>query len=508
MSPGTVYLVGAGPGDPGLLTVRGAEVLAQADVVVHDRLTNPGLLALAPPAAERLDVGKQPDDRSDQEAVQDRINSLLVSKAREGRAVVRLKGGDPFVFGRGGEEALALAGAGVPYEVVPGVSSAIAAPAYAGVPVTHRGMVTSFTVVAGHRRSVEAPPSEGGTNWEALAAAGGTIIVLMGVAHRAGIARRLIQGGLRSSTPVAAVRWGTEPQQQTVRTTLGHLAQVPLDPPVTMVIGAVAGLDLRWYEDRPLLGRRVVVTRASHQASELGQRLRRLGAAVLEAPVIAMTAPADGGAALRRSVDDLGPDSPLAWVAFTSANAVHRFFEHVPDTRRLGSVRLAAVGSATAEALRAYRVQPDLVPDEHSAHGLVAAFRPPPGPGGADSVLLPQAAGATPVLADGLRDKGWRVVVAEAYRTVPQALPEDVLALARAADAICFASSSAVGSFVDQAGPGGVPPVVVCIGPATAQTARSLGLDVTAEAAEHSVSGLVGTVVSALASAGGGPPVA
>jgi uroporphyrinogen III methyltransferase/synthase len=421
---------------------------------------------------------------------------------------VRLKGGDPFVFGRGGEEALALAGAGIPYEVVPGVSSAVAAPAYAGVPVTHRGLVTSFTVVAGHGRSVDAPPSEGGTNWEALAAAGGTIIVLMGVAHRAAIARRLIQGGLPPSTPVAAVRWGTEPQQQTARTTLSQLGQVPLSPPVTMVIGAVAGLDLAWYESRPLLGRRVVVTRASHQASELGQRLRQLGAAVLEAPVIAMTAPADGGAGLRRSAGEVSAGGPFGWVAFTSANAVHRFFEHVPDTRALGGVKLAAVGPATAGALRTYRAEPDLVPDEQSAHGLVLAFPSGPGPAGANAVLLPQAAGAGPALADGLRGKGWEPVVVEAYRTVPHALAEDVLALARAADAICFASSSAVASFIDQAGPGGVPPVVVCIGPATARTARSRGLEVTAEAAEHSAAGLVATLASVLASAPGAPPVA
>jgi len=254
---GTVYLVGAGPGDPGLLTRRGAELLATADVVVHDRLTDPTLLSLAPPAAERIDVGKQPDDRGDQEA----INELLVARARDGLKVVRLKGGDPFVFGRRGEEALALQAAGIPFEVVPGVSASIAVPARAGVPVTHRGVVTSFTVVAGHSRSVDTAPTSGGANWEALAAVGGTIVVLVGAAHRGRIAERLMAGGMSPSTPVMAVQWGTGAQQASVRTTLAGLAAVAVGPPVTIVIGEVAGLDLS-SPDRALSGQTVVVTRA------------------------------------------------------------------------------------------------------------------------------------------------------------------------------------------------------------------------------------------------------
>jgi uroporphyrinogen III methyltransferase / synthase len=499
---GVVYLVGAGPGDPALLTLRGAEVLGHADVVVHDRLTAPSLLGLAPAASEKVDVGKQPDDRGDQEA----INKLLVERAKAGLKVVRLKGGDPFVFGRGGEEALALIEAGVAFEVVPGVTSAVAAPAYAGVPVTHRGLVTAFTVVAGHTRSVDLEPGRGGTNWEALAQGGGTIVVLMGAAHRGRIAERLMNGGLAPSTPVAAVQWGTGAGQVTRRTTLDRLGATPLGPPVAIVIGEVAGLNLAWYEDRPLFGRTIVVTRAAHQASQLVAPLRELGAQVLEVPVIGLADPADGGTALRdRAARLRAGASSYGWVVFTSANAVHRFFEFVPDTRSLGGVLVAAVGPATAEALAGYHVVADLVPGNFRAEGLLDAFPPPPAlpllaSAGARSVLLPQAAGARPELRDGLEARGWQVDAVEAYRTAPRAVGPELLTSVGQADAICFASSSAVDSFVDQAGSAGVqtPPIVACIGPVTASTARARGLTVTAEASEHTIDGLVNALVEAL----------
>src|SRR2546423_8779283 len=247
----TVYLVGAGPGDPGLITVRGAEVLRRADVVVYDRLSVASLLDLAPPGTERISVGKAPGHPSME---QDDINALLVERGRAGQEVVRLKGGDPFVFARGGEEARALLDAGVPFEIVPGITSAIGVPAYAGVPVTYRGLSTSFTVVTGH----EDPWAATETDWDAVARVGGTIVILMGVATRAAIAERLMAGGLAGGTPVAAVRWGTRPEQRTVRTTLGQLGAVELEPPVTLVIGPVADLDLRWFEARPLFGGRAV----------------------------------------------------------------------------------------------------------------------------------------------------------------------------------------------------------------------------------------------------------
>ncbi|MDP9387949.1 MAG: uroporphyrinogen-III C-methyltransferase, partial [Actinomycetota bacterium] len=347
----TVYLVGAGPGDPGLLTVRGAEVLAGADVVVHDRLAEPSLLDHAPAGAERVDVGKRPGSPVDQGG----INALLVERGKAGLEVVRLKGGDPFVFGRGGEEALALLEAGVAFEVVPGVSSAVAAPAYAGVPLTHRGLSTSFTVLTGHREH----DADRATDWEALARAGGTIVVLMGVAHRADFVPRLVAGGLAEDTPVLAVRWGTRPDQRSVRTTLADLPHAELEPPVTMVIGRVAGLDLGWFERRPLFGRRVVVTRTRQQAPELARRLAAAGAVAVEVPTIAVVDPADGGGALREAAARL---ASYDWVAFTSANAVERLLALVPDARAFGPARVAAVGPGTADALARARLVPDLVP--------------------------------------------------------------------------------------------------------------------------------------------------
>ncbi len=507
---GRVALVGAGPGDPGLLTVRGAELLARADVVVHDRLSDPSLLGLAPPGAERVDVGKQPDDRGDQEA----INELLVRRAQAGQRVVRLKGGDPFVFGRGGEEALALEAAGIAYEVVPGVTSAVAAPAYAGVPVTHRGVVTSFTVAAGHTRSVERTRADGGTDWEALAATGGTIVVLMGAAHRARIAERLMAGGMPASTPVMAVQWGTEPYQVDVRTTLGRLGSVPIDAPVTMVIGDVAALELSWYRGGPLAGRTVVVTRARHQSSELASRLREMGARPMEVAAIEQVAPPDGGRALQAAVDALRPrpgaagrGTPgYAWVVFASANAVERFFGALADVRWLGRTAVAAVGPATAAALANRGVVADLVPADHSAEGLVECFptlaEPPDAAVGPDRplVLLPQASGAHPRLREGLAARGWTVEAVDAYRTVEVDLDADVLGAAGRADAILFASPTAVRSYVRQAGALGtpVPGLVACIGPTTARAATQAGLEVAAQAAEHTVDGLLAALARTL----------
>ncbi len=491
----TVYLVGAGPGDPGLLTVRGAEVLAGAEVVVHDRLADSRLLSLAPPSARRIDVGKAPGGPVQQEE----INRILVAEGGTGRAVVRLKGGDPFVFGRGGEEALALRQAGVAFEVVPGITSAIAVPAYAGVPVTHRGLSTSFTVVTGHSR--HAVDRE--TNWEALAAAGGTIVVLMGVAHRDQIAKRLVAGGLDPATPVTAVHWGTRPEQVSVRVRLDELGQTPLDPPVTIVIGPVAGLDLDWYESRPLFGRRVVVTRARAQASELARRLSDLGARVLEVPTIRIDPPADGGAGLDRAAAGLRAGA-YRWIVFTSVNAVEALMARVPDARRLGGVSLAAVGPATAAALEKYRLVADLVPPRQEAAGLLDVF---PAPHSSDPfglapaerrVLFPRAAEGREVLVEGLSDQGWQVDLVEAYRTVPAPAEEGVAEELATAEAICFSASSTVTGFLQAYGASAVPPVVVCIGPVTAATARQAGLDVTAVASSASVAGLADAVAAAL----------
>ncbi|HVF74096.1 MAG TPA: uroporphyrinogen-III C-methyltransferase [Acidimicrobiales bacterium] len=470
----TVYLVGAGPGDPGLLTVRAAEVLRRADVVVYDRLSVATLLDLAPPEAERISVGKTPRGPS---TSQEEINALLVERGKTGQEVVRLKGGDPFVFARGGEEALALLDAGVPFEVVPGITSAIAVPGYAGVPVTHRGLSTSFTVVTGH----EDPWAATETDWEAVAKVGGTIVVLMGVATRGAIAERLLAGGLPADTPVVAVQWGTRPEQRTVRTTVGRLGDTPMESPSTMVIGAVAGLDLSWFERRPLFGKRVVVTRAREQSSGLVGRLAGLGADVVELPALAVV---DGEPV---DVDPAAYD----WVVFTSANAVERVVPRLRDARAFGAAKIAVVGTATADALARYNLVADLVPERFVAESLVEAF--PAGPG---RVLVPQAADARPVLAEGLRAKGWDVEVVTAYCTEPVRPSDEALAAAATADAVTFTSASTVRNFMEVATT--VPPVVVCIGPITAEAAAAAGLHVDAVAEVHTVDGLVDALVAVL----------
>lgn len=482
----TVYLVGAGPGDPGLLTVRGAEVLARADVVVYDRLSVASLLDLAPPGAERISVGKTPRGPS---TSQEDINALLVERGRSGQEVVRLKGGDVFVFARGGEEALALQQAGVPFEVVPGITSAIAVPAYAGVPVTHRGLSTSFTVVTGH----EDPWAATETDWDAVARVGGTIVVLMGVATRGAIAARLQAGGLAPDTPVAAVRWGTRPEQHTTRTTLARLGDTPLESPSTLVIGAVAGLDVGWFEHRPLFGRRVVVTRAREQASDLVAALAGLGAEVVELPAIHIGESADGGEALRAAADGLAKGT-YDWVVFTSVNAVQRFVPLLRDARSFGRTGIAAIGPGTAGALAAASLVADLLPERFVAESLLAAF--PAGPG---RVLLPRAAVARDVLPDGLRAAGWEVDVVEAYRTTRAEPTPAALAAAAGADAITFTSSSTVTNYLEVAGPGRVPPLVACIGPVTADTARAAGLTVDVVAETHTIPGLVAALVARLA---------
>lgn len=476
----TVHLVGAGPGDPGLLTRRGAELLAVADVVLYDRLVDRALLALAPPGAELVDVGKA----TGVEGRQDLINDLLVRHGLAGRTVVRLKGGDPFVFGRGGEEAEALAAAGVRWEVVPGVTSAVAVPAAAGVPVTHRGLSTSVTVVTGHVGDATAP---GGVDWEALGRAGGTLVVLMGMANREEIARRLAAAGRPPATPVAVVEWGTTPRQRTARTTLGELASVTLASPAVIVVGAVAGLDLA-PGARPLGGTTVVVTRARHQAGRLSAALGAAGARVVEVPVIDIAGPDDGGEGLRRAAATVGG---YDWVAFTSANAVARFLALLRDARSLAGVQVAGVGGATAAALAERGVVADLVGEPATAEGLAAAF--PPGPG---RVLFPRAAGGRDALPTGLRAGGWEVDEVVAYRTVTAAPPDDAVAAVLAeADAVTFTSPSTVHAYLELRTVAGhalpVPPVVACIGPVTAAAARKAGLEVAVEAASASAEGLV-----------------
>jgi len=483
----TVYLVGAGPGDPGLLTLRGAELLRRADVVVYDRLSAEELLDLAPATAERVDVGKSPGHAR---VPQEGINQLLVEHGRTGKAVVRLKGGDPTVFARGGEEALALADAGVPFEIVPGITSAIAVPAYAGIPVTQRFSSTSFTVVTGH----EDPSigAEGSVDWDAVARVGGTIVVLMGVGRIDRICERLLAAGRPADTPAAAVIWGTRANQRTVRATLGTLAAQDLESPATIVIGAVAGLDLSWFERRPLFGRTVVVTRARAQASSLVHRLRELGASTVEIPAIRIDDPADGGDALAAAAARL---ATYDWVVVTSPNGARRLLAACRDARAFGSAGVAAIGPGTADALRAGNIEADLVPERFVAEGLLEAFPDPP-PGGG-RVLIARAAEARDVLPETLRARGWHVDVVEAYRTVAGEPTADELAAVAEADVVTFTSSSTVRNFLAVCDT--VPPVVACIGPVTAATARELGLTVDVEADEHTIDGLLDALVAHLA---------
>jgi uroporphyrinogen III methyltransferase/synthase len=480
--------VGAGPGDPGLLTVRASEVLGRADVVVYDRLSASSLLDLAPAAAERISVGKAPG-RADM--TQADINALLIERGRTGQQVVRLKGGDPFVFARGGEEAAALLEAGVPFEVVPGVTSAIAVPAYAGIPVTLRHSSTSVTLVTGH----EDPDvgDDGSVDWEAVARVGGTIVVLMGVARIGQIAERLIAGGRSIETPVASITWGTRPEQHTVRATLGTIGDCTLEAPATIVIGEVAAQNLEWFERRPLFGQRVVVTRARDQASALKARLLEAGASVVELPTIVIDDPADGGEALRRAAADV---RSYDWVVLTSANGAERFVRCLHDARDLGGVRVAAIGPGTADVLAQANIRADLVPTRYVAESLVEEF-PVPGPA-AGRVLLARAEVARDVLPDGLRALGWSVDVVDAYRTRTETPSDSALAAAAAADIITFTSSSTVERFLEIAGPSSVPRVVACIGPVTAATARNNGLTVDIEAPVHSIDGLVDAVIRAV----------
>ena len=477
----TVYLVGAGPGDPSLLTLRGAEVLAGADVVVYDRLSVTSLLDLAPADAEHISVGKQPGGPR---TSQGDINALLVARGQAGQQVVRLKGGDPFVFARGGEEAAALAAAGVAFEVVPGITSAVAVPAYAGIPVTMRYSSTSFTVVTGHEDPAK---GEGSVNWEAVAALGGTVVVLMGAARCRTICDRLIAAGLASDTPVAAVQWGTRPNQRTLRATLATLADLDPQPPATIVIGEVAAADLAWFENRPLFGRRMVVTRAQPQAAAMAADLRRRGAEAIELPAIAFQPPEDPDR-LARTAADVGR---YDWVVFTSPTGVARFFEHLHDARSLGGVRVAAIGPGTAAALAERNVIADLVPEQYVAESLLETLSNEVGPDGPGRVLIPRAETARDVLPDGLAAAGWDVDVVPAYRTVAPSPDPDAEALLAEAEVITFTSSSTVINFTDTYGTDAVPEVVATIGPVTSATARSHGLEVAVEATDHTVNGLI-----------------
>ena len=491
----TVHLIGAGPGDPGLLTLRGAELLARADVVIFDRLSAAGLLDLAPPDAERISVAERAGSAV---MTQEQINELLIERGRTTATVVRLGEGDPFVFARGGEEAAALAAAGIDFEVVPGISSAIAVPAYAGIPVTMRHSSTSFTVITGHEDPAKGEGSEWDVDWEAAARLGGTIVILIGVGRIRSITERLLAGGLHPDTPAAAVRWGTRPDQVTVRATLSTLADRELASPSVIVIGAVAAQDLGWFESRPLFGRRVVITRPKHQVSVLAERIRAEGADPLIVPTIEIDEPTDDGASVRAAIAELqSQDHRYDWVVFTSANGVERFCDQLRDARDLGGVRVAAIGPGTADALLDRNVVADLVPERFIAESLLEAFpMPHRGDGGhSGRVLLARAEVARDVLPDGLRSMGWSVDIADTYRTIAVTPTDERRNAVRDADVVTFTSSSTVENWVAAFGVNDLPPIVACIGPITADTARRLGVRVDVVASVHTIDGLIDAVI-------------
>jgi uroporphyrinogen III methyltransferase/synthase len=493
---GVVYLVGAGPGDPDLITVRGRRLLEQADVVVHDRLGTEGLLGLCRPGAELVNAGKAPGDVA---MTQEEINAALVAHAREGRTVVRLKGGDPFVFGRGGEEAEACAAAGVAWAVVPGVTSAIAAPGAAGVPVTHRGVATSFTVVTGH----EDPAKEAEqTDWSALARVPGTLVILMGMGRLPLISAALVQGGRSPDQPAAAVQWGTTPRQRSVVATLGTLAgecvAQGVGSPAVVVVGDVAGLGLAGGGG-PLAGRRVVVTRARAQASDLSATLRALGAEVIELPTIRVE-PIDASSEIDAALDRL---SDYDLVVLTSANGVDCLFERLAerggDARSLPSrATVVAIGPATAARLAEHGVRADLVPERFVAEGILDALAGRELAG--VSVLVARAREARADLVDGLRARGARVDEVALYETVSSPASADEIDAALSADYLTFTSSSTVRNFMALLGGEGRRRPrelrVVSIGPVTSDTARAEGLTVHREAEEFTIPGLVAALVA------------
>jgi uroporphyrinogen III methyltransferase / synthase len=488
--PGTVYLVGAGPGDPGLMTIRGAELVAGADVILHDRLIPAAALRGARGDAELVYVGKRPGEPA---LPQRDIERLMIDRARDGRAVVRLKGGDPFVFGRGGEEAEALAAAAVAFEVVPGVTAGVAAPAYAGIPLTHRDDASAVAFVTGH----EDPEKDGSAiDWEALARFPGTLVLFMGVKRLPDVAARLIAGGRDGAEPAAAVERGTTPAQRTVTATLADLpeaaAEEGIAPPAVVLVGPVAARreTIAWFERRPLFGTRVVVTRARAQASGLAATLQALGAEVVELPAIRIVPRLDS-AAVR---DAIGAIHSYALVCLTSPNGVRLLFDALRaaglDARALANATVAAIGSGTASTLADQGVRADVVPERSIAESLVeslAAFDIAKRP-----VLVARAAEARDVLPDALRERGAEVDVVGLYETVAEDPDPDAVQAARSADYLTFTSSSTVRNLTQALGDD-LPESarVVSIGPVTSEAARAAGLEVHVEARRHDPEGLV-----------------
>jgi uroporphyrinogen III methyltransferase/synthase len=488
---GKVWLVGAGPGDPGLLTLKGARALAQCDTLVYDYLASPAIVSLAPPDCERIYVGKKAGQHT---LTQDEITALIVRLGREGKKVVRLKGGDVFVFARGGEEARALHDAGVPFEIVPGITSAIAAPAYAGIPVTHRDHNTSFTVATGHEDPTKGYSS---LDFAKLANRKATTIFLMAMGNLGGIVAKLKEHGLEGDTPVGIVHEGTKPAQQvltaTIDTVVEEVARTGISAPAIVVIGDVVREreHIAWFDVQPLFGKRVLVTRPAHQADDFAMRLWEAGAEPIVAPAIAIGPPDD----LAAAADAVARVREYGWVAFTSRNGVDAFFERLGeqgrDARALGDVRVAAIGPKTAEALALRGVRADVIPTTFVNEAVAAELLARTAPG--ERILVYRAQEARDVLPETLREHGRVVDVVAAYATRFVRDP-DLAAKAERADVVTFTSSSTVAGFLHNVPDGARllgAKTVAAIGPITAQTARDAGIRVDVVAGEFTVEGLM-----------------
>jgi uroporphyrinogen III methyltransferase/synthase len=486
---GKVFLVGAGPGDPGLLTLKAARAIAACDVLVYDYLAAEPIVALANATCEKIYVGKKAGAHT---LSQQEITALLVRLGREGRRVVRLKGGDVFVFARGGEEAQALYDAGVPFEIVPGITSAIAAPAYAGIPITHRDHNTAFTIATGHE-----DPTKGSSSLDfaKLANPAQTLVFLMAMGNLAGIVEQLLAHGLGAQTPVAIVREGTKPTQETIVATLGTIVaeveRTRFAAPAIVVIGEVVRERerIRWFDRHPLFGKRVLITRPAGTGDEFAAKLWEVGAQPIFAPTIAIEPPDDEEAAAR-ALRDL---RTYRWIVFTSVVGVQVFFERLRaqrrDARALGEVRVAAVGPKTARALASHGITADFIPAEFVGEALGVGLLERTEPG--DRVMLFCAQEAREVLGETLRTRGRLVDTIGAYKTVPLHDPS-IAQSAQSCDIWTFASASAVRSFVHNLGADAqtMEKMTACIGPITAEAARACGLRVDVVAAEYTVEGL------------------
>ncbi len=496
--PGKVYIIGAGPGDPGLITLKAIDCLRRADVVVYDNLVNEELLRYAPKTAGFIYAGKQGGDHT---LTQDRINEVLAKEALEGKTVARLKGGDPFIFGRGGEEAEVLVEQGVPFEVVPGVTSAIAVPAYAGIPLTHRGLTSTVAFITGHEDPTK---DKSDIDWQALVGIG-TLVFLMGVKNLEQITEELMARGKTPQTPAALIRRGTLPEQQTVKGTLATIVELAkahqVKPPAILVVGQVVDLrdTLRWFDTKPLFGKGVVITRPERQTDDLAKLLAAEGAHPIAFPTIAIEPPVDW-TELDTALEAL---ESYQWLIFTSANGVHFFFDRLVqkgrDVRDLKGIRICCIGPATAKQIEARGIRVDLVPEEFIAEGILKSFSDINIQG--QKILIPRAAKARDILPENLKKQGASVDVVTAYQTVGSGRKReelDALVTSGEVDVITFTSSSTVTNFVEIMGrdyklPSSVK--IACIGPVTAATARKAGFQVDIAEQEYTMEGLVRSLI-------------